>query len=132
LFEDFPAVNYVVRFRNDGKEDSPILENVKALDLQVEAGGDFTLHHSNGTNPGPADFSPYTEKMQSGISIKMSPTGGKSSHNALPFFNLQWPNGGLAGAIGWTGQWSFEASQQQGRTVNLMAGQETCHLRLHP
>ncbi len=56
---------------------------------------------------------------------------GQHRESYLPFFNLQWQGGGVIGAIGWTGQWAVNATRS-GEAIELQAGQETTHFRLHP
>ena len=51
----------------------------------------------------------------------------------LPFFNLQWPQGGLVGAVGWSGQWALRACTARRRVkLELQAGQQTTHFKLQP
>ena len=49
----------------------------------------------------------------------------------LPFFNVQWGDGGLIGAIGWTGQWVLDLQRSE-TGVRVQSGQETTHFKLHP
>ena len=60
-----------------------------------------------GSTCGPTDFLPIDEAVPPAAKIQLSPQGGRSSNGCLPFFNLQWPGGGLVGAIGWSGQWTM-------------------------
>jgi alpha-galactosidase len=48
----------------------------------------------------------------------------------IPFFNLQWRDGGVVGAIGWTGQWMVSAGRSTS-SIALKSGQQLTHLRLH-
>ncbi len=49
-FADLPAAEWVLRFRNAGQQDTPILENVLALDMRmVLPTGETILHHANGS-----------------------------------------------------------------------------------
>ncbi|MBV9038825.1 MAG: alpha-galactosidase, partial [Acidobacteriaceae bacterium] len=56
---------------------------------------------------------------------------GKHAESYLPFFNMQWSDGGLIGAVGWTGQWMLGARRSRDH-VQLVAGQELTHLKLQP
>jgi alpha-galactosidase len=60
------------------------------------------------------------------------PAEGCRSQTWLPYFNLQWPRGGLAGAVGWTGQWALCVERPAGRELVLQAGQQQTHLKLLP
>ncbi len=91
-FHDFPAVEWVLRFKNEGTADSPILEQVLPLDLQVPAVnlGEQTpvLHHAKGALCCLDDFSPVDTRLTPGTELRLQPGGGRSSSEVLPFFNL--------------------------------------------
>ena len=134
LFTDFPAVEWVLRFTNYGSEDTPILENIRALDTNVSIPetSQVTLHHSHGSSCTATDFLPMDEKIYPHQSITLAPDEGRSSFPHLPFFNLEWPDGGLVGAIGWSGQWEMSLSRDTEGKLSIKAGQQTTHLALHP
>lgn len=135
-FTEFPAVEWVLHFRNTGAADTPVLSDARALDLRVNTAlagkNDPVLRHSYGSTCAPTDFLPLDEPLKPNADLKLAPAGGRSSNGALPFFNLEWGGGGLVGAIGWSGQWQLTARRNGGRTVLLQAGQQTTHLKLHP
>jgi alpha-galactosidase len=133
-WEDFPAVEWVLRFSNSGKADTPILENIRPLDLQINAPpkGDVTLHHSHGSTCSPTDFLPLATTVGPKADLQFAPNGGRSSDGHLPFFNLEWAGGGLVGAIGWTGQWTMRLQRNDGRELALQAGQQFGRFTLHP
>lgn len=136
LCKDYPALEWVLHFQNNGAQDTPILENVQALDvaLQRESTGDFIFHHSLGSNASKNDFAPMAETLQSNVSIHLAPVGGRSSSTtALPFFNLESVGeGGVIIGIGWTGQWAATVTRSDDKTVAMQAGMELTHLILHP
>ena len=78
------------------------------------------------------DFLPIDEPVPPAAKIQLAPQGGRSSNGCLPFFNVQWPGGGLVGAIGWSGQWAMRLHRDQGPRLTLQAGQQKTHLVLHP
>ena len=125
LFTGYPAVEWVLKFRNSGQADTPILENILPLDLAVGVPdkGSVVLHHAHGSTCGPTDFLPIDEPVPPAAKIQLAPHGGRSSNGCLPFFNLQWPGGGLVGAIGWSGQWAMRLHRDQGSRLTLQAGQ---------
>lgn len=132
-FKDLAAMDWVVRFTNTGKEDSPLLEAVLPLDLRMGVpGGHVILHHANGSTAGASDFLPRDEKLEPNALVKLAPNGGCSSDGVLPFFNMEWHGGGLAWAIGWTGQWSQQIRRDSSGRVEIRAGQQTFRARLHP
>jgi alpha-galactosidase len=134
LFVDHPAAEWVVRLKNTGTADTPIIDNILSLDMRltVPEKGTVTLHHANGSTCAATDFVPIDASVAPGAAIALAPGGGRSSDGRLPFFNLAWEGGGLVGAIGWSGQWSLNLNRDGGRNVHLRAGQQTTHLKLHP
>jgi alpha-galactosidase len=136
LYSDFPdAVDWVIRFRNDGSTDTPILENILPLDGSIPASdGDCVLRHARGSNAAATDFEPMQETFGAGESAHLESLGGDSSNtNTLPFFNLQTGDHGLVGAIGWTGNWKADFQYaSDGKSIGLRSGMVQTHLRLHP
>ncbi len=136
LYPDFPdAVDWVIRFRNDGPTDTPILENILPLDGSIPASpGTCVLRHARGSNNAATDFEPLEEIFGPGRSAHMESLGGDSSNtNTLPFFNLQTGDHGLVGAIGWTGNWKADFRYTgDGKSIVLKSGMVQTHLRLHP
>lgn len=133
-YDEHPAVDWVLYFQNDGSVDTPIIKDIRALDLAFDAPsqGDIVLHHSKGSTCTVDDFLPVDELVRPNGAIELAPVLGRSSDGNLPFFNLEWDGGGLTGAIGWTGQWSFGVSRDEDRELSLLAGQQFTHMKLHP
>jgi alpha-galactosidase len=134
-FADKNAIEWVLQLHNGGSHDSPMLENILPLDLNipVPAGGAVTLHYAHGSVQGAPDYTPVDKDLSSGMSIQLTHyvlENGVHVNGYIPFFNLQWPGGGLVGAIGWTGQWMVSAGRSADSIV-LKGGQELTHLRLH-
>ena len=134
LFDGFPAVDSVLRFRNTGNADTPILERILPLDLHVGVPekGDVVLHHAHGSTCAATDFLPVDQPVAPKSAIDLAPSGGRSSNGRLPFFNLEWPGGGLVGAIGWSGQWALHLQRDQTGGLHIQGGQQATHLKLHP
>lgn len=133
LFPDSPAVEWVLSFRNTGDKDTPRIEQVRPLDLRLTAPeGTITLYHAHGSANAITDFLPLDEEVPPNGQINLAPNGGRSSDGNLPFFNLAWPGGGLAGAIGWSGQWAMHLGRNGGGELTLQAGQQTTRFKLHP
>ncbi len=58
-FDRFPAVDWVVELTNTGRSDTPILEQVQALDATIEvADRRVDLHYANGSLCQMDDFLP--------------------------------------------------------------------------
>ena len=134
VFHDFPAVDWVLHLTNHGSVDTPILHDIRPLDLNLTlpTAGDFILHHSNGSSDSALDFLPHDQIIGPNDHIVLAPQGGRSSSGVLPFFNLQWRGGGMVAAIGWTGQWVLNLQTDSQRCASLRAGQQTTHFKLHP
>jgi alpha-galactosidase len=136
LYPDFPGViDWVIRFRNDGTSDTPIIENILPLDWSIPASaGDCVLRHAQGSNDAATDFTPLEENFGPGGSDHLESISGRSSDtNTLPFFNLQTGNHGLIGAIGWTGNWKADFTYaKDGKTILMASGMKKTHLLLHP
>jgi alpha-galactosidase len=145
-FPSFPALEVLLRVRNAGKADTPVLESILPLDFEFDPPGaqDAVLHHvlgsasrtvQDGEGGMSRDFSPVDKPLSQGAVINLVHyvmNGDQHVESYLPFFNLQWQGGGMIGGIGWTGQWRIQAKRGASRTVGLQVGQETTHFILHP
>lgn len=132
-FADFDAVEWVLRFSNEGKADTPIIEDIEALDSSLPSTGASVLHHARGSAAKLSDFEPLTDPLLAGKPVELANRRGRSSNGTLPFFNLDDGAGGVVGAVGWTGDWSaaFAFQEHTGR-VSMRAGMRKTHLLLHP
>jgi len=130
-FSDFPAVEWVLRFKNTGTADTPILENIQALDLAWSGIKNPTLTYSYGSNLRLDDFLCQQTPIKPGEPIHKNSTGGRSSENILPFFNVSTAKEGFITAIGWSGQWAADFAFD-GNIFRTTAGMEKTHLKLHP
>ena len=135
LFPGGHAIEWVLRLRNGGRNDSPMLEKILPLDidLPIPAGGVVIFHHAHGSSKGASDYEPVDKDLTPGTTVQLAHyimENGLHKDGYIPFFNLQWSNGGLVGAIGWTGQWMVSAGRSAGG-VALKSGQQLTHLRLH-
>lgn len=133
-FADFPAVEWVLHFKNTGSADTPILENVQALDAALEcAEGDPIIHHAKGATCSMDDFKPLTRVLSYNGHLRLEPEGGRSSSAFLPFFNIEGKGEGVVVAIGWSGEWAAHFSHPvRGTNFQAQAGMALTHLRLHP
>ena len=137
FYNDFQAIEWVLKFSNNSNRNTPIIENVKAVNhtFSYNKTGAFILHHANGCNSQRNDFQPYDDELKIGKSIYMSPDGGRSSggNMAFPFFNIESPaNEGVMVAIGWTGKWYADVRQRDERSISLKSGMEIMRIYLLP
>jgi alpha-galactosidase len=133
-FTGYPALDWVLRFRNTGSQDTPILEQVLPLAIHVVLASQapVVLHHSKGSEAEIDDFRPLVTPLIAGRAVVLAPHGGRSSNGCFPYFNLAWGDAGLLGAIGWSGQWQLCVERLEGGEVALKAGQQTLRLVLRP
>ena len=135
-FLDFPAVEWVIKFKNTSGKNSLPIEQVRAIDypFKTMTAGPIILHHSLGSNAERSDFMSLRNELQTGESIYMTPDGGRSSDNtAFPFFNIEMPGGeGIIAAVGWSGKWYADVLKTDATTVELKSGMERMKLYLYP
>ncbi|HEY3323663.1 MAG TPA: alpha-galactosidase [Planctomycetota bacterium] len=129
----YAAADWVLYFKNTGMTDTPLIENIQPLDVTLTVpSGEVLLRQSHGSTCAETDFLPLDQKLGPNANVALAPNGGRSSDGRLPFFNLEWLGGGLAGAVGWTGQWALTVKRDAGAHVNLRMGQQSTHFVLHP
>ena len=141
-YSDFPAVEWVLWFKNTGKEKTPILENIQGLDARFERNTEeeFVLHGIRGDSCLAESYRPFALTLGPDAVKRFSPpvTGefvsGKSSDgpDGWPYFNLQKPGGGVIIAVGWPGQWAASFTRDHDRGVQIMARQQLTRLYLKP
>jgi alpha-galactosidase len=138
-YKQYPAADWVLYFENRGKEDTPIIENIQAMDMLVNTETtDLTyavLHKLNGDETGVVgeeSFMPEDVPVYGGRTVRLAPSGGRPSSGEFPFFNYEDANSGVIAAIGWTGQWAFSVEHTMAGPSRLVAGMEHTHLLLHP
>ena len=134
IFKDFPAVEWVLHFKNTGSTDTPILKEIQALDTALlSPGTDPIIHYARGGSNSPDDFMPMTRALGERGKLRLQPGGGRSSSLFMPFFNIETKNEGAVMAIGWTGEWaaSFEHANA-GPDFRVKAGMDLTHFTLHP
>ena len=149
-FTDFPAVDWVLRFENGGTEDTPILEDIRALDAlwPTPEKGAWRVHHALGDSNSADSFAPLAATLIPGGAkpLVLAPQGGRSSDGHLPFFNLELlrrlspastfaasgdDGRGIAMALGWSGQWQADFDIPLGQELQVRAGMQRTHLVLH-
>ena len=133
-YHDFPCVEWTLHFQNAGQADTPILEDIQALDITLKRQGDdeFLLHHCAGASSIKSDYAPLETPLAPQASMRFAPTGGRPANGTWPYFNLQWGRQGLIAAVGWPGQWAAEFVRDQTDGIRIRAGQELTHFKLLP
>ncbi|MEM8945731.1 MAG: alpha-galactosidase [Planctomycetota bacterium] len=135
-YTDFPAVEWVLHFKNIGDQVSPILKNILPLWTSVQTpieGGPFDLRYALGSHNRSDDFQLQTTRiLDASEGLNFSSHGGRSSDGHLPFFNLHHESGGVMLGIGWTGDWTMRFHRSNASTVNVVAGMPRTRLHLKP
>ena len=133
-YRDFPVAEWTIHFRNRGNAATPILQDIRALDVRIEkpAGGEFVLHGCKGDDCTPDSYQPYAATLGQGESRSFAPPGGRPTEVAFPYYNLAMPGGGLIAVLGWPGQWSATFTRTAENDVYVFGGQERTHFKLLP
>jgi alpha-galactosidase len=132
-FANSPVVEWTAYFKNDGKDDSPMLEYVQALDISfpVTGKGIPTLLYSKGC--GAMDTYALQKRPLNQLdSFQISSESGGKTVEFIPFFDITTAGRGLIGALGWPGKWSINFSRGTEQAIAVSAGMESTHLSLHP
>jgi len=135
-FKDYPAVEWLLHFENRGDKDTPVIEDIRTVDLELGTGKSrmpVVLHQLHGDSCSEMSFLPFDTRLDAGKSLTMAPARGRpSQQTAFPFWNLQFADRGMITAVGWSGQWSADFDRSQTGPTRFRAGMEKIHLVLHP
>jgi alpha-galactosidase len=128
-----PVVEWTEYFKNDGKVDSPVLEDVQPLDISVPLTGQGipVILYSKGAG-GMDTYALQKHPLNQLETLRLANEGGGKTAGPIPFFDIQTDGGGLIGAVGWPGQWAISMSRPTEGAIAVKAGMEKTHLSLHP
>jgi alpha-galactosidase len=133
-YHDFPTVEWTLYFKNASPNDTPIIEKIQALDLELSRSGDgeFLLHHNIGSPANGNDYGPLETRLAPGVTKRLAGAGGRPTNSDWSYFNLASADEGLIVAVGWPGQWAAEFVRDNTRGLHLRAGQELTRFKLLP
>jgi alpha-galactosidase len=132
-YHDFPSIEWTVYLRNAGSNETPILEDVRALDIKlIKDSGEFVLHHWAGDNCSAKSYEPFQSRLETNSNRGFAPDGGRPTNGKYPFFNVAYDGGGLIAVLGWPGQWSASFVRDAANGLIITGGQELTHLELRP
>ncbi len=131
IYTDTPGVDWTLHFTNKGTRDTPLLEQVKAVDVTVRPGVSDQPPVLHRLRPDVENWLPLDQPLPNGQRIEFAPVAGRSSLGACPFFYLAWKGGGVVTAIGWTGQWAASVEHTNGG-LHVAASMQNLRLKLHP
>jgi len=121
-YKDFPTVEWTLYFQNKGSADTPIIENIQALDTQlVKTDGEFILHHFVGSPCQRNDYAPLEDTLGPSVEKRISAAGGRPTNTDMSYFNLEWAGQGLIIVVGWPGQWAATFTRDSGNGLNIIA-----------
>jgi alpha-galactosidase len=128
-----PVVEWTEYFKNEGKVDTPILEDVQPLDTSVPLTGNGIplIFYSNGCG-GMDTYALQKHPLNQLDRLRLSNEGGGKTVATIPFFDIRTDGSGLIGAVGWPGQWVISMSRPTETAIVVRAGMEKTHLSLHP
>lgn len=134
-FKDFPAVEWVVSFSNDGRSPAPVINGVRDMDFTfptAPSGGAFRLHKVRGAPSNASDNEPSTVTIRPGCEERLGGGAGRSSNKDFPFFRVDTGDGTLIVGVGWSGQWQATVSCGDDGVLRVTAGLELTNFRLNP
>ena len=133
-YHDFPTVEWTLYFKNTGSKDTPIIEKIQALDVQLgrSSEGEFLLHHNVGSPASGNDYGPLETRLGPGAPKRLAGAGGRPTNSDWSYFNLEWSGEGIIVAVGWPGQWAAEFVRDKAQRLHLRAGQEVTRFKLLP
>ena len=135
LYRDFPAAEWVLRFKNEGSSDTPVIADILSCAVKINdwPEGESVLYRALGSDAQRSDFAPVRDALPENAEVRFGPSRGRSSDTtAFPFFNIAAPERGIVAAIGWSGQWKASVKRPGPRTLSLDAGMERTHFLLKP
>jgi alpha-galactosidase len=133
-YRDFPTVEWTLAFLNGGASGTPLLSDIRSVDLRLERTqeGEFTLHHHTGSPCAPNDYEPHATRLGPGASKRITTSGGRPTNSDLPYFNVESEGEGWIVVIGWPGQWAAEFVRDEGTGLQVRGGQELTRFTLRP
>jgi alpha-galactosidase len=135
-FPGYAAADWVLFFENTGKANTAIIENVQALDLNVETplsrGVPYLLHKTHGGTPDPMQFEPTVLTVDGKHAQTLDAGHGRSSGKDFPFFKVQTGLGSIIVAVGWSGYWKARFECQDSKHLHMTAGMDKTRFLLRP
>ena len=134
-YRDFPAVEWTLYFKNTGSSDTPILENIQALDMRMTRGdsGEYLLHHNVGSPANGSDYGPLQTRLEPKTTKRIGGAGGRPTNSDMSYFNVEsTSDDGLIVVVGWPGQWAADFIRDDAKGLQIRAGLELTHFKLLP
>ena len=131
---EYKTIEWTVYLKNTGTENTPIISDIQALDVQLQRSTDceFALHYNRGDSCDAGSFEPLVEELGAGEAFQSAPSGGRPTNAAFPYFNLRAGSEGVIVVVGWPGQWAAKFARDDDRSIHIVAGQELTRFTLYP
>jgi alpha-galactosidase len=129
-YTDYPVLEWTLWFKNTRTTNTPILENILAVDsvFPGAANGACRLHYIDGDGR----FAPHEKTLVAGKAMRFAPLNGRPTDGCFPYYNLDWTGRGVILVVGWPGQWASSFACDSQGNLRAWAGQELTHFTLHP
>jgi alpha-galactosidase len=133
-YTDFPVIEWGLHLRNTSKRKTPVISNIRSLDIAPVVGPLPYLHYHTGDYCVADGYEPFHVSLAHGEEYRFAPLGGRPTNRAWPYFNVESPAAGrgMIVVVGWAGQWAARFKGQAKGMVEMSAGQELTHFRLLP
>ncbi len=133
ILHAFPVVEWTLYLSNQGNADSPVIENIRSLDLSLEGDGSgFLLRGNHGDHYGPGSYAPWETGLKPDSPVHYEAKGGRPTNGVWPYYNITFANKGLIAVLGWPGQWEMDFSVDESSALRLRGGQQDTRFILHP
>jgi alpha-galactosidase len=136
VWKNVPTVEWTLYFKNEANADTPILEAIQAIDTTFNktSQGEFVLHYNKGDRCSVDSFEPMEAVLSPDKSQQFASVGGRPTNFQWPYYNIECPQQreGMIFVIGWPGQWASQFKRNAGFGLQVIAGQELTHFKLHP
>lgn len=133
-YTQFPVLEWGLRLKNTSKRKTPVLENIRSLDVTTCIGQFPYLNYWTGDYCAQDGYEPFRVSLAHEEEYRFAPVGGRPTNRAWPYYNLECStaNRGLIVVVGWAGQWASCFRGLDDHAVHITAGQELTHFKLLP
>jgi alpha-galactosidase len=126
-YSDYPTIEWTLWFKNAGRQDSPPISTIRALDVKFTRpqGKGFVVHTLHGSLAKRNDFEPRTIELEPSSTTNFSTEGGRATSGGWPYWNIELGRRGVIAVLAWPGQWdaAFVRDETIGLTVTGGLGQ---------
>ena len=133
-YRDFPTVEWTLFLQNTGKADTPIISEIRPLDIALtrKTDAEFQLHWNTADNCAEDSYAPHVDPLVPDTVRQFASAGGRPTTGNYPYYNIEMDGGGAIVVLSWGGQWSSEFKRDSGKSLHIRGGQELTHFTLHP